>query len=101
MERRELHEAIDRAAHERLNEVGVTPTSDFDDEMARAMDSAVDRMADEGALDDTLKLREAETNTVVLVDAITVEVREAGATAADASAFRRALRRVCPLYPFC
>lgn len=101
MERSSLQDAIDRTAHSRMREAGITPTPDFDDEMARAMDAALDRMEDEGALRDEEKVRQAEANTIVLVRAVADEVRETGSASADAGVFRRALRRVCPLYPFC
>ena len=37
MEKSSLQEAIDRTAHARLQDSSITPTPDFDEEMARAM----------------------------------------------------------------
>jgi hypothetical protein len=101
MERSSLQDTVDRTAHAMMRTVGITPTSEFEAEMARAMDTALDRMEEEGALQDEEKVRQAEANTAVLMTAVVEEARETASATADASVFRRALRRVCPLYPFC
>jgi hypothetical protein len=92
----------------RLGSAGIEPSAELTAELDALAKKGAAEVLSAGAVDDEIRLKEAEANAARLIDALPRAKRkkkgrtgEGNLEAAEPAAVQIALRFTCPIWPFC